>query len=263
MLFVNEFVFGHIEQYRKQYDNEKETYKRKCDSERISSPIKVLKVLRENQDLEFLAELYKLDSKNLNKIKFKGFGESIDELRRNGSNEDLVTKIEMYQQSSEDRQEALDGLSKGFIPFPGKPFSPFDKLIVEACNQAVGISKDETSLKAFYSNMRAYIKAWLFCSIKYGVAIPVRLSIQDSLVHFRDSSGQQISLSVTLESYKKAITFIKEKALSDASIEPFLSTEGSRCVFEKYCSELLLLLETDRNLSTITPNNSEESTGIR
>lgn len=263
LLFVNEYVFGHIEKYRKQYEYEKETYKKQCDAEKIISPIKVSKELRENQDLDFLSELYNLDYKNLNKINFKGFGESIDELRRNGSNEDLVKKIKTYQQSFKDRQEALSGLSKGFIPFPGKLFSPFDKLIVESCNQAVGISKDETSLKAFYSNMRVYLKAWLWCSIKHGVAIPVRLSIQDSLVHFRNSSGQQTSLSITLESYKKAITFIKEKALSDESMEPFLPTEGSRCVFETYFDDLILLLETDRTLSTITPNSSEESTGIR
>ena len=250
LLFVNEYVFGHIEKYKRQYEAEK-----------VISPINVINELRENQDLDFLSHLY---PEKRQEIKFQGFGDSIKKLKLEFSNKELEEKINLYSQEDQYRQEALNGLLTGLNAKEPDGSTPFLRLIVDACNSSVGITKNEVpeELEPFYDNMHEYLKAWLFCSLKYGVPIPVKLEIQMSSIVIRESSsGKEISTNLNIEKYEKAINNIKKVIDESQMMRDFFPTLGSRNLVKKYLDELILILG-EKISDPVTENMPEKSIGI-
>lgn len=248
VFFVNQYVRVNIEKH-----------KRNFKAEKISSPENVLNSLRENQDLDFLSHLY---PEKRREIKFKGFGISMKKLKSESSDKELEEKINFYKQEDKYRKEALNGLVKGLTE-ESDGSTPFLRLIVEVCNGAVGISKNEApkALEPFYDNMHEYLKAWLLCSIKYGVPIPVTFEIQSSSVVIRESSsGREISTNLNIDKYKEAIQSI-QKLIDDSQLmKEIFPTSGSRSLVKKYLDDLILILE-EKISSPMTENIPEESGG--
>lgn len=237
LLFVNGYVQGSIDQYKQ---------KLKCQD--FFSSEEVEKELRGNFDLEFLAGLHKPE--DYKKFNLNNFGAVIEETVQEKSFKAVEKKIEEYCKEKKHREQAIKALSKGFTKDPDGS-TPFLRLIVEVCNQSVGINHTEPTIELalFYEDLREYLEAWLYSSLYYGIPIPIKPQIHDKLkinIPASSSSGKKENLELGLEHYEKSIQKIKEYDRSYMR-KHFFTTEESIDVFNEYLEKLVFLLKCDES----------------
>jgi hypothetical protein len=192
-----------------------------------------LKKLRESQDLEFLSVLQESEIP-IGAINFQNFSPSIEDLRKKPENE-LKSEIKKQHVYSNACEEALKGLSEGLATKK----SNLVPLVLQACNKSLHRQPGESiskELDQFRDDIYAYLKAWLICSLKYRVSIPVRPFRQTSL---------------DWKFYINALKFIKDKALEDEAIRDFLPSQASRDIVQSLLNELIELIK-DEELRTVT-----------
>jgi hypothetical protein len=234
--FIKVYVFGTIEEESK-----------RDKAKAIRKPGQTEKKLRENLDSEFLSNL-----SDLKRVKFKHYGESIYGEQGGESYEGLTAKIHKYNIDTESCREAYEGILEGFKKSPREKYAPFHLLIVEACNRAVGIldNKGQNTIESFYDDIHQYLKAWLLCSLKYNVPIPVIPPIKEFSKIFSDSSGKQKNINVNYQTYIMAIKYIQESGLSSDAMKKFIVKQKARDMCNKYLDDLILLLEAEIKLET-------------
>jgi len=212
---------------------------------------------RVSQDLEFLSMMFKDRRGDPSPISsFSAFCKEIVDLN---NDQRLVEKLEEYIERVNDREVALSGLKKGFEK-EDKDTYPFSKLIIDACNFAFDRvdekGKPYTSrqiwMLEFYEDIRTYIRAWLSCSIKYGVRIPIKPIFN----RYLQADGERIYCGK--DKYIKAIKYFQEKTLNNKAIGNYFTTPGSRKIIIEYLDYLIAILDLEIE-SEVELNNSNYS----
>lgn len=183
-------------------------------------------------------------------LKIRGFCDS-----RGGIREKTIKYIEQHHR--ETVEEVLNGLEKGFFESKNGAI-PFWVLAKEACNYALNlknIGKYEQWAEPFYEDVRLYLGAWLYTSIRYGFAIPIHpfvLPLRESdeeataETDYRSLGKEARDHYHGVDSYIKAIEYIRENALSDQAILPFFPKPESRHMVHDYLGKLVQLLKDER-----------------
>jgi len=211
-------------------------------------------IYRQAQELEFLSILFQDSIIPQDSLNYKVFCTHIRELHQSS---ELSQELKRYIQKLKGREEALEGLSKGFKEDENGE-APFYLLVGEACNHALNIQEDEIQkylelVEPFYLDIFAYLNAWLVCSIKHEVPIPIEPFVQKSL-------GKDLNDRYDgIETYIKAIKYIKEVALKDKAIELFFDTPASRSIVDNYLEKLIDLLKSGTTSSPINHGVNQSS----
>jgi len=233
------FVYQYVEEY---IEREKKNLEQAVDN-----------IYREEIEIEFLSVIWEY----LNRLpetvdyevalNFSYFCVKVNTLLKESSLEErLIRNIKELK----GREEALEGLTKGFKEEKSGRI-PLIALVGEACNNALGLTKEDLGLdkvadwaEPLYSDITVYLKAWLVCSIKHGVDIPIPLFFQKTLGEKGDGRYEG------KKTYIKSIKYIK-KALTDKGLQPFFPTSDSRKIVDKYLDKLIckLRLEVSSNLN--------------
>lgn len=244
-LFVT-LLETYVEGYEEKYQDEKVGYEKKYQNEKNEiekchhSEILKLKQdmdkdssYRKEQELEFLSIFN--PEKNLDNLNFTAFCKPVRKLH---STSQLIKELSNYNKELKGRDEALEGLSKGFTREHGE--IPFFGLIGQACSHALNIhiSELDESAKPFCLDMAAYLKAWLVCSIKHGV--PIRIK-----PFYRESLGDWGTRYQGKETYIKAIKYIKKEGLESKELQRFFPTQDSIIIVDKYLEGLIDILELE------------------
>ena len=236
-LFVTGFVNGEIDKAKSDYNEKKKALEK--DIEKLKGQIGDDSDYRFAQELEFLSILSQELGKRPVPFPIDKFCAKIRKLHNDGI---LDEELKHYPNDDEDRKIALVDLNKGFQKKnDGK--TPFLQLIGEACRIALNIQdenapdfKEKNKLAMpLYRHIKAYLKAWLVCSIKNEVIIQIEPFIQPKL--------DGISSYEDKETYIKTIQYIKDVALTSEYGLPYFSTPGSRKIVKDYLQKLILLLK--------------------
>lgn len=166
------------------------------------------------------------------------------------------TKIYLEQHHRETIEEVLEGLKKGFRE-DENGVAPFYKLAKEACNHALklkDLGKTEEWARPFYDDIRLYLYAWLWCSIRHGFAIPIRpfvLHLDEGENLHRESTERCLGKEArghyfAEDSYIEAIEYIQNPILEHVAIIPFFGTQEARNMVKGYLEKLVQLLKDEK-----------------
>lgn len=258
IFFINSYVKGNIDnvkieyadtilKLKKEFDEEIISLEKDYEFRKVSLTRELNSFYRENQDLEFLCILLQELGNFPDRFDYRVFCNRVVQLHNTSS---LEKELKAYIKQLQGREEVLEGLKKGFTKDENGRV-PFSQLVGEACNHALKIRTQEAQEWAypFYLDMRTYLKAWLTCSIKHGVPIPVEPFFQESLGE--EGKAQYHGR----ETYKEAVEYIKNVALKDRNIQQFFSTSNSRNIVDKYLENLINLLDSDNTPHTDLQKN--------
>ena len=183
--------------------------------------------------------------------KIRGFCDS-----RGGIKE--KTKNYIKQHHSEAIREILAGLDIGFSE-DETGCIPFYVLAREACNHALKLDLGTTVewAELFYEDITLYLNAWLRCSVRYGIAIPIRPFIiplkklgeevkLDGRSTERYLGEEAIGHYFEEDSYIQAIEYIRDTVLKDQAILPYFRTKESRDIVKEYLGKLVDLLKGEK-----------------
>ncbi len=241
------FITYHV---KERIDKAERKYKRK-EIELIRKSVDPYRVC---QDLEFLSIVYEGvfeggSDKFLNGFDYRCFSPHVIELLDTSG---LKEETQKYNAELRYRKKAVAGLEKGFKFYEiddanyeaDKNSYPFVSLIIQACNNALDIPNPDISnctgyewVEGFYLDIKMYLKAWLICSLRYGVAIPVEPFHRNYL------EGKGIGKYKGIETYVKAITYIQFIALTDKAILPYFGDAEVREIVQEYLGKLIDLLQ--------------------
>ena len=208
-------------------------------------------ILRDNkehhrfmQEMEFLTYLYntKYPFEELNKNEFS---EPIMKLMQSQSSK-VREEIGKYKVDLDARQQSVEALDKSFCFGNSKSgLSILQQGIVEACNHALklDLNKSEESAVLFYNDIQAYLAAWLKCSIKYDIAIPIEPFFRP---HLPGKANNHYQLQ---QSYVAAFTFIRDKIFTRESIKGLFVTDNALQITTQYLNSLIEMMERSRKNS--------------
>jgi len=225
LLFINVYVKEHIDANRKEYEQKEFSLRRELQNAHIKQ-----------QELEFLSIfLEKLndfpDSFNRN-----AFCKDITDLYPTATS--LKEAIRNYSEKLKSREEALKGLDKGFKEDKNKQF-PFAGLVLQACNDALNIQKYQKSAENFYLDIAVFLKAWLVCSIRYGVCLKIEPFYNFS---FENNNNKKNKKSV----YIDAIKYIQNAIIENKKpIDDYFETLNSRELVSEHLEELIKIMESE------------------
>ncbi len=196
------------------------------------------------QEMEFLTYLdnTKYPFSELNKNEFS---EPIIKLMQSQSSE-VRKKIDKYKVELDARQQSVEALDKSFcFESSRSSLSILQQGIVEACNDALQLDlyKSEPSAIDFYNDVQAYLAAWLKCSIKYDIAIPIEPFFRPYL------SGKANNHYQFQKSYVAAFTFIRDQIFARESIKDLFMTDKALQITIKYLNSLIEIMEHSRKTS--------------
>ncbi len=195
--------------------------------------------IRESQDLEFICMLREANI-NLGNINFKGLSSCIEEQGlKNREEKVFLTKLEEHKEDTKAHEDVIKALSEHLATTDGN-VSKLVPLVLEACNIALKRKpgdKITDEIQCFRGDIYAYLKAWLLCSIKYRIPIPVH-------------PFKRTDLDTRV--YVDAIKFIQRKALQDEAILELFPSPRSRKIVRDYLKELIRLLESDQSSNTVS-----------
>ena len=234
---IYNYVQGNIDKKKKEYDDKIQNLKQEYKQNMLNYQKGIDDIYRKNQELDFLSIFWEENHKKLPLFDYQYFCKYVqDKQLRLKLEEDL----EDYLEESKWRKEALEGLRKGFVENT-EGQSLFSQIVGTACNHALNIQdyQQHKGVKPLYLDIFGYLKAWLVCSIKYAVAIPIKPYFQDSL------EGEANSQYRHKETYIKAIKFIKDEALNDKITEKYFPTKKSLKIVSDYLGKLIVLIEDD------------------
>jgi len=222
LFFVSHYVEGNIEE-------EKDKLLQEVDSS-----------YRFEQELEFLSRISESSqpSKTLN---YESFCNRIKQLK---IQPELVLKevLESYVKDLKGREEALECLINGFKEEKDSDRIPLISIIGTACNHVLKIPKPQEWAEPLYLDIVKYLRAWLFCSIKYGEIVQIKPFIQGSLG--KEGEGRYHGK----ETYIEVIKYIKNVVLKDDGVKPYF-TPDSIIIIDKYLKKLIELLESEKIIS--------------
>jgi hypothetical protein len=269
IFLTNDYVKGNIENIEKkcdeevrkkfqEYENALLNMKGEYENERLKMQREIDNgIYRQAQELEFLSILFQDSIIPQDSLNYKVFCTHIRELHQSS---ELSQELKRYIQKLKGREEALEGLSKGFKEDEnGKCL--FYGLVGPACRYALNIQEDEIQkyrelAHPFYLDIFAYLKAWLVCSIKHEVPIPIKPFVIESL-------GEDLNDRYHgTETYITAIQRIREAVLEDEGLKPFFNTPASRSTVDHYLGELINLLRSEKKSSPINHGVHQSSSPI-
>ncbi|MEO0986995.1 MAG: hypothetical protein AAFY20_15785 [Cyanobacteria bacterium J06639_14] len=208
---------------------------------------------RKNRELEFLHVFSeatrgaKTGHKKPQELPIRGLCSQVQEF---DDGRLLNKKVKQFIEEKSIREEAAQLIIQGFTP---EKDNILHKAIVETCNYALGFSdyKAHGCAYGFYDDLKAYIRAWLVCSLRWGVEIPIISFVQGSLGN--ECKGKYKER----ESYIKAISYLIEKIFEYDEIKEYLnSNERIRLVIIEYLRKLIKIFQADMN------NVSKELSGL-
>ncbi|MCB8762117.1 hypothetical protein [Planktothrix agardhii] len=262
--FINKYVQGNIDQEIKKYDKKIQKYdqeiqnlkleydqeiqnlKLEYDQEIQNFQQKMDDLYKIQQELEFLSLSNILDEipEHLN---FRGLSEELRKLFVEDRNQ-LRARVKEWREESEARREAIEGLEKGFKEHQ-KNKADFYNLVASACNHALNFKTGEKapdSVRQFYYDIFYYLRAWLFCSIKHGVSVPIEPFFQ------RDLGDELKERYKGIDTYISAIEYIKEFILEEPVMKNYFPTPNSKNIVYKYLQELIVMLNRSKLNSSKT-----------
>lgn len=234
LFFVNNYVNGHIEKIEKEYEAN-------IKSEQLSLlREEVQDAYRLKQELEFLYALYVTGGNKFpQSFSHTAFCKSVQKLHLESR---LLEEVKKFNQELEDRKEAESGLIEAFTEDSNRN-APFYELVAKACHQALGIEEENKQWASpLYYDITAYLKAWLTCSIRYGIPIPIEPFFVQSL----GNEGEH--LYEGRRTYVKALKYVRDVIAYEPpldAVEKYLPTPQSRRVVKTYLEELIALFEND------------------
>jgi hypothetical protein len=255
--FIHTYVQGNIAQKKKEYDDKiqnlkqedkqkRQNLKLEYDQEMLNFQQKMVDLYKIQQELEFLS-LYTLD-KIPDHFNVQGLSEELRTLFDKDRNQ-FLARIKKWLEESEDRREAIEGLEKGFKEYE-KNHAVFYDLVAVACNHALNFKKGEKapdSVRQFYYDIFYYLRAWLFCSIKHGVSVPIEPFFQPDL-------GDELKERYNgIDTYISAIEYIKEVILEKPVMKNYFPTPNSKNIVSEYLQKLIVMLNDSKTLPITVP----------
>lgn len=230
---INTYVQVNIDNTKKEYDNYRQTLLQKIDDS-----------YKTEQELEFLSMLYDIRNKLPDHFNVRGLSEELRILFDEDRSQ-LDDRIKEWIEESEARREAIEGLEKGFKEHE-KGEAPFYSLIGTACNDALNIQDEKAHdwARPFYDDIFYYLRAWLYCSIKHGVPVPIE-------PFFKKDLGDELKGRYDgIDTYISAIEYIKKVIIKNPRMDDYFPTLNSKSIVSKYLQELIALLNRSKKIPT-------------
>jgi len=240
---LDSYVQGNLSKNKAEFEAQNKNKNKEHEAEIVELKRKLdNSVYRMAQELEFLSMLFK-DLKSFpENFNYRAFCPHINLLH---STSKLIKELKNYDEHLKYREEILKGFEKGFSEEENGNV-PFYQLIGEACNHALKIEDPEEWARPFYSDMLVYLKAWLVCSIRHGVSIPIEPFYNEIL------EGSPKGAYQGKESYIHAIKYIRDVVLIGQEIKQFFPSSNSIKIIHDHLEELIIFLEIDRATENIT-----------
>jgi len=240
--FINDYFKVKINKKKEEYDQEILNLQQKYDQEMLNLKQKMDDLYKIQQELEFLS-LYNILDKIPDHFNFRGLSEELRKLFDEDRNQ-FRARVKQWREESEARREAIEGLEKGFKESEPRK-APFYSLIGTVCNDALKIQDEKAHdwAKPFYDDIFFYLRAWLFCSIKYGVPVPIEPFVKKDL----GEEGKERYHGK--DTYISAIEYIKEIIIKNQRMDDFFPTPNSKNIVSEYLQKLIDLLNTSKKTS--------------
>ena len=242
--YVDTQLEGYNKEIQKVHEEETEKIKKDHDIEKNDWKMGLNDPYRQNQDLEFLSIVFYESNQSFPRRLYLGkFCTLVNELQKETNSLEEAAKNYAYE--FDIRQKALEGLAKGFTPEENKKVSRFAELIVESCNYALDNTTKPLDIRInykwampFYKNIRIYLKAWLVCSIRHGVAIGIMPLFQEPLED--EGKDRYHGIETCIVAIKHIQLLFDHKKMTE-----ILDSQESRDIVKLYLEELIKMLESN------------------